>query len=132
MRAGTPLTDEDRVPWLSQLAAIVQEHCAAGQPAVLSCSALKPAYRRVLQGEQPLVTAAPGREIAESSSTVSGASSGGAAEQWAPPGGAAMAPHPDGGMLRGKAEGGPAPTAGVGFVSGAASRLFAASRRRCC
>lgn len=43
-----PLTDKDRWPWLEQLAGVVQRHLAAGQPAVLACSALKPAYRRLL------------------------------------------------------------------------------------
>lgn len=49
MQAGVPLSDEDRWPWLNQLAAIIQRHLAARQPAVLSCSALKPAYRALLR-----------------------------------------------------------------------------------
>lgn len=54
LQAGTPLCDEDRWPWLQQLADIVQRHLASGQPAVLSCSALKPAYRQLLRtGQQP-------------------------------------------------------------------------------
>lgn len=46
---GIPLTDDDRWPWLEQLAAIIQRHLAAGQPAVLACSALKPAHRQLLR-----------------------------------------------------------------------------------
>lgn len=39
MRSGTPLTDADRWPWLDRVAATLRE------PAVISCSALKRAYR---------------------------------------------------------------------------------------
>ena len=52
MSAGVPLNDDDRWPWLHTLAAIVARHAAAGEPAVLSCSALKPEYRRLLTGAQ--------------------------------------------------------------------------------
>ena len=45
MRAGVPLDDDDRAPWLAQLAAWIAEHEAAGRSAVLTCSALKRAYR---------------------------------------------------------------------------------------
>ena len=45
-----PLTDDDRWPWLQQLAGVVATHVAGERPAVLSCSALTPAYRRVLAG----------------------------------------------------------------------------------
>jgi gluconate kinase len=49
VQAGVPLEDEDRWPWLQQLSGIVQRHVAACQPLVLSCSALKPAYRHLLR-----------------------------------------------------------------------------------
>lgn len=49
IQAGTPLTDADRQPWLERLVAVVQRHAAARQPAVLSCSALKPSYRALLR-----------------------------------------------------------------------------------
>lgn len=53
-QAGTPLCDDDRWPWLQRLADIVQRHLASGQPAVLSCSALRPAYRQLLRtGRRP-------------------------------------------------------------------------------
>jgi gluconokinase len=44
MRAGTPLTDEDRAPWLTLLNARLKAH----HDVVLACSALKDSYRRVL------------------------------------------------------------------------------------
>ena len=50
MRAGQPLTDADRLPWLQAIGAWIDEQIAAGQPAVVSCSALKRSYRDVLRG----------------------------------------------------------------------------------
>ena len=50
MRAGEPLTDEDRLPWLQAIGAWIDEQIAAGRPAVVSCSALKRSYRDVLRG----------------------------------------------------------------------------------
>lgn len=49
MRAGTPLTDDDRVPWLDSMRAELDRRAAAGEPVVLSCSALKRKYRDVLR-----------------------------------------------------------------------------------
>jgi gluconokinase len=48
MRAGQPLTDEDRWPWLQAIADEVERVCRAGQHAVIACSALKRAYRDLL------------------------------------------------------------------------------------
>jgi gluconokinase len=45
MRAGRPLSDEDRASWLTGIAAWIDEHIAAGKPGVVTCSALKRAYR---------------------------------------------------------------------------------------
>lgn len=56
MRAGTPLGDAERAPWLAALAALISEHVAAGTSAVLACSALKREYRRMLVPD----AAAPG------------------------------------------------------------------------
>jgi gluconokinase len=53
MSAGTPLTDEDRWPWLAAIAAWIDEGRAAGKPRIVSCSALKRAYRRVLLDGRP-------------------------------------------------------------------------------
>jgi len=52
MSAGTPLTDEDRWPWLAAIAAEIDRLRAAGQSAVVACSALKRAYRDVLIGNR--------------------------------------------------------------------------------
>jgi gluconokinase len=53
MAAGRPLTDEDRWPWLAAIAGWIDERRAAGQPAVLSCSGLKRAYRDFLRRDRP-------------------------------------------------------------------------------
>lgn len=47
MRSGTPLTDDDRWPWLDRLAKALREHESQGG-AILACSALKEAYRQRL------------------------------------------------------------------------------------
>lgn len=48
MAAGTPLTDEDRAPWLATLNGMLRGWVAAGTPGVLACSALKASYRETL------------------------------------------------------------------------------------
>lgn len=48
MSAGLPLTDEDRWPWLNAIADEIERACKAGQHAVIACSALKRAYRKLL------------------------------------------------------------------------------------
>jgi gluconokinase len=53
MRAGIPLTDEDRWPWLRAIGAWMDERIAHGEPAVITCSALKRAYRDALLGGRP-------------------------------------------------------------------------------
>jgi gluconokinase len=45
MRAGIPLDDADRPPWLARLAGWIGDHEAAGRSVVLTCSALKRTYR---------------------------------------------------------------------------------------
>jgi gluconokinase len=50
MRQGLPLEDEDRAGWLDQLAAELARHPAG---AVLTCSALKHAYRERLRAAAP-------------------------------------------------------------------------------
>ena len=45
MRSGYPLTDEDRWPWLERLRRQIARSLAAGENAVLACSALKGSYR---------------------------------------------------------------------------------------
>ena len=53
MAAGTPLTDDDRWPWLRAIAAAIDAHRARGGSAVVACSALKRAYRDILIGGRP-------------------------------------------------------------------------------
>jgi len=53
MRAGIPLTDEDRWPWLRAIAAWMDERIARGEDAVLACSALKRSYRDLLLDGRP-------------------------------------------------------------------------------
>jgi len=55
MRAGAPLTDADRRPWLAAIAAWMDERITAGESAVMACSALKRAYRQVLVDGRPEV-----------------------------------------------------------------------------
>lgn len=50
MSRGVPLTDKDRLPWLQALAHIIDVNVSRNQSAVVSCSALKAAYRDVLAG----------------------------------------------------------------------------------
>jgi gluconokinase len=48
MKAGTPLTDEDRWPWLDRLGTAIGEAAAPHGVAVAACSALKRSYRERL------------------------------------------------------------------------------------
>ena len=52
MSAGTPLTDDDRWPWLEAIAAVIDGWRAAGQSGIVTCSALKRVYRAVLVGDR--------------------------------------------------------------------------------
>lgn len=49
MAGGTPLTDADRWPWLRMIAATMAGWRAEGVDGVVTCSALKRAYRDVLR-----------------------------------------------------------------------------------
>jgi len=53
MRGGTPLTDADRLPWLQAIAARIDEWRGRGEWGVVTCSALKRAYREILIGPRP-------------------------------------------------------------------------------
>lgn len=55
MRSGHALTDADRWPWLNSIARWIGEHEAAGVDAVVTCSALKRAYRDLLRDSHPSV-----------------------------------------------------------------------------
>ena len=48
MAAGTPLTDEDRRPWLDRLNVELRTAASRGEGLVLACSALKQSYRDLL------------------------------------------------------------------------------------
>ena len=48
MRAGVALGDAERAPWLAALAAVIARALAAGEGAVLACSALRREYRERL------------------------------------------------------------------------------------
>jgi gluconokinase len=52
MRAGIPLTDDDRQPWLQAIGTREDEIRMSGLSAVVACSALKRSYRAILIGER--------------------------------------------------------------------------------
>jgi gluconokinase len=55
MSSGIPLTDEDRAGWLAAMADRLAEGKARGEAMVVTCSALKKAYRdRLRQGDPDL------------------------------------------------------------------------------
>jgi gluconokinase len=55
MKAGQPLNDADRAPWLEAVGAWIDRWIAGGQSGVISCSALKRAYRDTLAAGRPAV-----------------------------------------------------------------------------
>jgi carbohydrate kinase (thermoresistant glucokinase family) len=55
MKSGQPLDDADRVPWLAAIGAWLDARAKADEPCVVSCSALKRAYRQTLHGGRPQV-----------------------------------------------------------------------------
>ena len=55
MRAGQPLTDRDRRPWLTRLNTALSEAVVEQRPVVLACSALTEQYRHILLGNLPAV-----------------------------------------------------------------------------
>ena len=67
MRAGHPLNDEDRWPWLQAIARWIDDRIAAGESGIITCSDLKRAYRDItvgnrkgvmliyLRGDEPLI-----------------------------------------------------------------------------
>jgi carbohydrate kinase (thermoresistant glucokinase family) len=56
MTAGQPLTDADRLPWLDAIGAWIDGRLARRQSGVVTCSALKRAYRERLSSGRPGVT----------------------------------------------------------------------------
>jgi len=55
MAAGQPLGDADRGPWLTAIATWIDARGEAGQAGVVTCSALKRAYRARLRDGRPQV-----------------------------------------------------------------------------
>jgi gluconokinase len=55
MCSGQPLTDEDRWPWLRSIGDWISGKAAAGESAVVTCSALRRTYRDVLREGRPHV-----------------------------------------------------------------------------
>ena len=53
MRAGIPLNDEDRQPWLEILNGLLRGWYQSGEGGVLACSALKEKYRETLESGIP-------------------------------------------------------------------------------
>ncbi len=53
MRSGTPLIDEDRLPWLQALAEWTGERAAQDRATALTCSALRRSHRDVLRQGAP-------------------------------------------------------------------------------
>ena len=56
MRAGHPLNDADRLPWLQSVARWIDDRLAAGEPGIITCSDLKRAYREITVGDRRGVT----------------------------------------------------------------------------
>jgi gluconokinase len=52
MRRGSPLTDEDRGPWLRALREYIDGVCDRGENLVLACSALRHDYREYLTADK--------------------------------------------------------------------------------
>lgn len=52
MTAGIALTDTDRQPWLEAMRDWLTDQARAGQSTLMTCSALKAAYRDVLRGAE--------------------------------------------------------------------------------
>lgn len=53
MSRGMPLDDTDRAPWLAAIAAWIQERIARDEHGIVTCSALKRAYRDVIMAGLP-------------------------------------------------------------------------------
>jgi carbohydrate kinase (thermoresistant glucokinase family) len=71
MAAGHPLTDLDRLPWLLRVRGWIHDRIEAGEPGVITCSALRRSYRDVLRGQ-----AVDGSGLAADADVAAGAGSG--------------------------------------------------------
>lgn len=52
MKSGTPLTDDDRWPWLDAISDWIDECVRTNQPGIVTCSALKRTYRSRIVGHR--------------------------------------------------------------------------------
>jgi gluconokinase len=52
MEAGQPLSDEDRAPWLARIKEWIDTQLDHGQSGIITCSALKRAYRDALRANR--------------------------------------------------------------------------------
>ena len=55
LHAGIPLTDADRAPWLAEIKHWIDARLEAGEPGLVTCSALKRSYRDFLIAFRPAV-----------------------------------------------------------------------------
>jgi gluconokinase len=53
MRQGVPLTDADRAPWLDRIGEELKRWAAEGRSGVMTCSALRRAYRDRIRSRRP-------------------------------------------------------------------------------
>ena len=52
MRSAVALTDDDRRPWLGDIATWIDAARASGTPSIIACSALKRRYREMIVGNR--------------------------------------------------------------------------------
>ncbi len=55
MRNGIALDDNNRAPWLQNVAAQIDRWIVQGRSGIITCSALKKSYRRSIVGDRPEV-----------------------------------------------------------------------------
>jgi carbohydrate kinase (thermoresistant glucokinase family) len=53
MKAGQALSDEDRAPWLARIKEWIDTELDRGRSGIVTCSALRRAYRDVLRANRP-------------------------------------------------------------------------------
>ncbi|RUQ99166.1 gluconokinase [Labedella endophytica] len=53
MRAGEPLDDDDRLPWLHRIGELIDAGLVEGHPTIVACSALRKSYRDLIRRHAP-------------------------------------------------------------------------------
>lgn len=56
LKGGVPLSDEDRIPWLFAIHQLVHDLISQSQCAVITCSALKQTYRKLITEGHPQIS----------------------------------------------------------------------------